>query len=412
MKFKMPLIITLVLTLLNCCSKEHSTPTNPKIIPGDTTYVDASSSQQYIHGFGGASINDWRPDLTPDQIDKAFGLGDGKLGLSVLRIKVPNDSSTFMSQVATAKAAKALGAVIIASPWSPPAWMKTSHNIVGGSLNSNSYAAFANHLNSFVRTMFFNEAALDAISIQNEPDIQVTYESCDWTSSQMITFINNNSSSVGCKLMAAESFHFDKSFTDPILNDPTAVTKVDYIAGHIYGAGLSNYALAAQKGKEVWMTEHYTDTNDANTWSGAMTLAKEIHDCMNSGFSLYCWWYIVRYYGLIDENSNVTKRGWVMSQYARFVRPGSYKISATVNPTSSVYVTAYKNGSTIIIIAINQNTGEASLPFSISGATVSAFSRYVTSNGSNVAKGSDLTVSGKSFEISLPNSSITTLVSY
>ena len=61
-----------------------------------------------------------------------------------------------------------------------------------------------------------------------------------------------------------------------------------------------------------------------------MTAAKEIHDCMNVGWVAYVWWYIRRSYGPIDESSNITKLGYVMAQYARYIRPGYSKVSCVL----------------------------------------------------------------------------------
>jgi glucuronoarabinoxylan endo-1,4-beta-xylanase len=85
--------------------------------------------------------------------------------------------------------------------------------------------------------------------------------------------------------------------------------------------------------------------------------------------------------------------------------------SCTANPTSGVYVTAYKSGSKIVIVAINQNAAITYQPFTIGGATVAGFNRYRTTSSANLTA-DNFTVSNGSFGINLPASSITTLVSY
>lgn len=77
------------------------------------------------------------------------------------------------------------------------------------------------------------------------------------------------------------------------------------------------------------MTEYLTtDTS----WSASLRVAKQINDCMYDDMSAYVWWYIVRFYGPIGDGTygtlpgQVTKRGYVMSQYAKFVRPGYYRV--------------------------------------------------------------------------------------
>ncbi|HNW60833.1 MAG TPA: xylanase, partial [bacterium] len=296
------------------CSKESAT--SPEELPAGAAAIHLDQSSQLIRGFGGVNMPGWIPDLTPDQILTAFGTGEGQIGLSILRIRVPHDPSAFALEVPAARLAHTLGAILIASPWTPPAWMKTNRNIVGGSLSDTSYASYAAHLQAFAGYMAANGAPLYAVSVQNEPDVTVSYESCDWTAAQLVRFLRQNVAAIGTRIIVPESYNFNPATADAILNDGTAAAAVDIIGGHIYGGGVRSYPLAASKGKELWMTEHLeTDTD----WIGALFTATEIHDCMKAGMNAYIWWYIRRFYGPIDDDGRVTKRGWVMAQYARFV---------------------------------------------------------------------------------------------
>jgi glucuronoarabinoxylan endo-1,4-beta-xylanase len=169
-------------------------------------YVD--SVLQHIRGFGGANILPWRPDMTESDVATVFGAGSGQIGLSILRLRVPYSQSEFAQQVITAQRAMSYGAIVMASPWTPPAWMKSSSNIVGGRLNDTSYASYALHLKSFVDFMASNGVPLYGISVQNEPDISVTYESCDWNAQEMLTFVRDNVSVIGTRIIVPESFNF------------------------------------------------------------------------------------------------------------------------------------------------------------------------------------------------------------
>ena len=371
-----------------------------------TIYLD--STKQIIRGFGAANIVTWRPDMTTDEINTAFGNGDGQLGFSILRFRIPPDSNSFNINLPSAQAAYSMGVTLIASPWSPPASMKTNTSTVGGELSGGSYNDFALYLKSFADYMSSNGAPIYAISVQNEPDVSVTYESCDYNAAQMLKFIQENARSIGTKVIAPESFHFDRALSDPLLNDSTALDNFDIVGGHIYGGGLEPYPLAESKGKEVWMTEHLdTDTS----WAHVLATGKEINDCMNDGMSAYVWWYIVRFYGPIDENGNVTKRGYIMSQYSKFIRPGFSRIEATSNPQVSVYLTAYKKGTQVIIVVVNNNSSSIAQTFTIPDGTASYFTPYITSTTKNFNKGSNITTSGNSFTATLDASSVTTFVS-
>jgi glucuronoarabinoxylan endo-1,4-beta-xylanase len=156
------------------------------------------------------------------------------------------------------------------------------------------------------------------------------------------------------------------------------------------------------------MTEHLVVDTD---WIGAFNTGAEINDCMNAGMNAYVWWYIRRFYGPIDENSNVTKRGYVMSQYARFVRPGFIRVSATASPQTNVQVTAYKNGSKVVIVALNSGSSSVSQPFTILNGTVTSFTPYITSSTKDCAQESAIPVSSGTFTATLDPSSVTTFVS-
>lgn len=391
------------LFLLSGCKKqqEKATDSTPLAREEATAVINAGTVQQYIRGFGGASIRGWIADLTSDQRTKAFSASSG-IGMSVLRVRVSPNSSDFAAEKATIDAAKSYGASVIASAWTAPASMKDNNSLIGGKLNTSSYAAYAAHLSNFCSTV----GGVSAISPTNEPNIAVTYESMSLTASEVAAFVAAQGSNCGATIMAPETFNMDQTYMDTYLSNATAKSKTGYVCGHIYGKTPYVYS----PGKEVWMTEHFTNTTDANDWNSAMGVAKEIHDCMNAGYNMYVWWYIRRSYGMIDESSNITKRGYVMSQWARYVRPGYNKISCTANPTSGVYVTAYKSGSKIVVVAVNQNTAVTYQPFSISGVTVAGFNRYRTTSAANLAADS-FTISGGSFGINLPAQSVTTLVS-
>jgi len=377
------------------------------------------SPQQVIRGFGGANILQWRPDMTSDQVQKAFGSGPGQIGLSILRLRIPYDTTggVFRIQVPTAKLVQSLGGIVFATPWTPPLAMKSNNNIVGGTLNESSYANYAAYLKGFADYMGASGAPLYAVSVQNEPDARVTYESCSWNGAQFLNFMKNNAASIGIRVMMPESENFAHSFSDPTLNDSIAAANTAIIAGHIYGGGIAPYPLATSKGKELWMTE-YLDTD--TTWTGTQgTLAtgvlstgKQISDCMKAGMNAYVWWYTVRFYGPIDEGGNVSKRGYVMSQFARFVRPGFTRVGAIDNNIRTVVdVTAYRNGSKLVIVAVNRRSTAKSHTFTMWNGTVGTFTPYVTSSNKNCEQQSDISFKNGSFTYTLEPLSVTTFVS-
>lgn len=109
-------------------------------------------------------------------------------------------------------------------------------------------------------------------------------------------------------------------------------------------------------------------------------LAKEMHTDITLGpVSAYHVWWIIAADGVNGVASNglimkgrVIQRGYVMGNYSRFVRPGTYRVSASANPATGVFVTAYRNDSLgrLIVVAINEGTAAATRKFVFEGVTV------------------------------------------
>jgi glucuronoarabinoxylan endo-1,4-beta-xylanase len=377
-----------------------------------TAFVNFGSAAQTIRGFGGATA--WMPQLSSAEANALFSNGNSQqMGLSILRVRIdPAGSGNWGTELANAQAAQARGAIVIATPWTPPASLKSNNNVVGGILNTSSYAAYANHLQSFVNFFASSGVPLYAISMQNEPDANVTYESCSWTGATMDTWVANDSSVLTTRLMMPESESFTTRFSDPALNDSRAVGRIGIIAGHIYGVSPAGYPNAVSKGKEVWMTEHYLTGSGI---SGAMAVAKEINDSLSvANYNAYVWWWVHDWpaenfsFGLIDANANVKSAGYAMAQYSKFVRPGYLRYNSTYSPSSNVYVTAYGGSGHHVIVAINMGSAAVNQPFAIQGTTVSSLTPFRTSASQNLAQLANVTVSNGTCTYSLPGQSITT----
>jgi hypothetical protein len=68
---------------------------------------------------------------------------------------------------------------IMANPWSPPGWMKTSSSMIGGSLLPAMYDPFANYFVKYIQAYQSAGIAIDYISLQNEPlFVPPSYSTC------------------------------------------------------------------------------------------------------------------------------------------------------------------------------------------------------------------------------------------
>ncbi|MBQ9908049.1 MAG: carbohydrate binding domain-containing protein [Oscillospiraceae bacterium] len=394
--------------------------------------VNTNKTYQSIRGFGGMNLPEWQGyDLTDAQIQTVFGNGDGQLGLTVLRIFVSDDQSAWSRAVPTAKGAQKLGATVFATPWNPPASMRTngSGGRTGGKyvLKSGSEAAYAQHLNSYIKYMEGQGINLYSVSVQNEPDC-----SSDWTHwkpAATASFIANYGKAVKqgtkAKLMSAESFQYGnestgygKNYYKAVIQNQQAMENCDLFGTHFYGTQRSqmDYPTVENSGKEIWMTEVYvpnSDTNSANRFPEAISVAENIHNGLVVGnMSAYVWWYIRRSYSLIgQDDGKPTKRGYMMAQYSKYVRPGDVRIDATEQPNNNVLCSAYKHSDKQIeIVAVNKGTSEVSQQFTVSGRNITNVDRYRTTGSENLAETKNLTAQGSSFSAQLPGNSVSTFV--
>ncbi|MET8042273.1 RICIN domain-containing protein [Micromonospora sp. NPDC005215] len=132
---------------------------------------------------------------------------------------------------------------------------------------------------------------------------------------------------------------------------------------------------------------------------------------VDAEFQAYVWWYLRRSYGPMREDGQISKRGAMMAHFARFVRPGYVRIDATANPASNVYVSAYRGGDTVVIVAVNKNTSAVSQQFTLSNTTASgSVSNWLTDGSRNVAPQGALTMSNGSLSVTLPARSVMTFV--
>jgi glucuronoarabinoxylan endo-1,4-beta-xylanase len=413
--FKNKSVAVLLLLGIAGCSKKSTdngggNTTAPVVVNAEIT-VNAADNNQVIQGFGCATV--FTPPnttaYTSDEFDRLFGSGAGQVGLNILRIRIASDDAWRATELNHAKWAIQRGAKVFASPWSPPARMKTNNSIIGtgGKLIADSAAAYAKYLNDFALYMAANGAPLQAVSVQNEPDWEPSYEGCAWTATEMKDFIKNHGAKISAtRLMAPELVNNNQTYVNTILSDAGAAANLSIIGTHIYGGGITENTTAKTLGKEVWMTEHL-DT--LVTQTGNINTAVEIHDCFTkANFNAYIWWYGKRFYGPIGQDGAVTKRGYMISQFARFIKPGSIRLGTGTNSRTDVLVSAYKNGTKKIIVVINTGIYSVNQKIILQGASATSFVPYLTTELKNAEQGTAITVTGNSFSYTIPSAGIVT----
>ncbi len=401
-----------VLLIISGCKKKGDNVVNTISAVDSEITVDETKTFQTIRGFGCATV--FNPPnttaYTEQEFDRLFGSGQGQVGLTILRIRLASDETWRSTELNHAKWAVQRGAKVFASPWSPPARMKTNGNIIGGKLLWDSAANYAKYLNDFALYMSTNGVPLEAVSVQNEPDWEPSYESCVWTATEMRDFLKNHGSAItATKLMAPELVNNNQGYVNTILSDPGAVANLDILGTHIYGGGIIENSTIKSLGREIWMTEHL-DT--LTSWEANMNTAVEIHECLTkANFSAYIWWYGKRFYGPLGQSGLVTPRGFVISQFARFIKPGSIRINTSANTINNVLVSAYKNAGKKVIVIINLAGYDVKQKITIQGgANSTTYVPHITGQNKNAEQGAIVSAAGNVLTSIIPSKSIVTLV--
>ena len=99
----------------------------------------------------------------------------------------------------------------------------------------------------------------------------------------------------------------------------------------------------------------------------------------------------------------------MIGQFSKFVRPGYRRTDATYNPSTNIYVSAYK-GSKVVIVAINTGTTAVNQQFVVQNGTVTSVAPYRTSSSENIRALGAINLANGTFTASLPAQSITTFV--
>jgi len=388
--------------------------------------INVSSVRQRIDGFGASSA--WTAQsITDAQADLFFSTDKG-LGLSLLRVRIAPSGNSW--ETATAVKAVARGAQVWATPWSPPgAWKTNGTDNNGGSLLPEYYDDWAARLAQFVINMKNAGVPILTLSAQNEPNWTAVWETCRWTPTELTGFIRDYlgpalvAKGVSTRVLAPESIDWYSidDYADNLLGDATARGYISHVATHSYGGTAFAYSAPAAAGLPFWQTE-YSDSGATSdpTIASALRVSAVIHDFLTvaQGSAWHYWWMYPSTSGgssssaLVEANA-MTKRGWALGNWARFVRPGQRRVD-TNGSTSTLRVTGFiqPDGRRISTVLVNSSTSALQINLSIAGGTVPSFTPWETSATRSLESLAPIAVGANgTFVITVPAQSITTLVS-
>ncbi len=351
-----------------------------------------TEQNQYVRGFGAMAnafgLSGGAKHITMTDIEAAYNPTTG-LGLNMLRIRIfPDPLSTTIAStnmnhnttyIQAVKKVNEYGGYVLATSWSPPANYKTNNDVKGGgTLKTDMYNDYAAYLRTFASDMATtHNAPIYAISVQNEPDYEVSYDGMELTAEEHRNFLRDhgnftrspsNVAGYGggtaqsyVKVVSGEAFQVsDRWYTgamDAVLGNATALANMDIVGYHTYGNFGNKNTLTrnGQLQKETWLTE-YNDNEpnapgyvatDLTTWNYVWRFADTIHHVIGTNNSnAYIWWYLKRFYCLIGDGTNGTTdgaimpRGHVLSHYAKYATD-TVRVTTT-GGSGNIAITAYQ----------------------------------------------------------------------
>ncbi len=274
---------------------------------------------------------------------------------------------------------------LFASPWSPPAWMKTNNNMLqGGKLKPEYYQSWADYYVKFIREYEKEGLAMWGLTVQNEPMATQTWESCIYTAEDERDFVKNwlgptleKSGLNDLKLMIWDhnrGIMYQRAkmvYDDPEASKYVWGTAIHWYTGdHFENSGLLNDAFPDKK---ILFTEgcvYPFNFDSIEEWHWGERYGESILRDLNNSVAGWVDWNI-----LLDETggpnhvSNFcfapvigdTRNGEVhymnsfyyIGHFSKFIRPGAKRIICSLN-NDDLLATAFSNpDGKIVVVVLN-----------------------------------------------------------
>ena len=133
-----------------------------------------------------------------DFAEASYSLDDvpGDYALSHFDESMPDDEQLLLPLVRAAIAAGGDNLQLLASPWSPPAWMKSNGDMNGngkpGGLKPEAAAAWAAYLSRWLGAISAHGANVTWLTVQNEPLAPSPWEACYYDAASEATFVGTH----------------------------------------------------------------------------------------------------------------------------------------------------------------------------------------------------------------------------
>ena len=154
---------------------------------------------------------------------------------------------------------------LMASPWSPPTWMKDNRDTRGGSLLPEFEASYAQYLIKYIQEMGKRGFTIDALTIQNEPLHPGNNPSLLMLPEQQARFIGQHlgpafrQAGIKTKIIVYDHNADRPDYPITVLSDPKANPFIDGSAFHLYGGQIEALSEVhrAFPDKHLYFTEQW-----------------------------------------------------------------------------------------------------------------------------------------------------------
>ncbi len=272
---------------------------------------------------------------------------------------------------------------LLASPWSPPAWMKTNGEMIhGGELRDDARSAWADYYVRFVQaTRDEEKIPVWALTVQNEPDAAQPWESCLYSARDERDFVADflGPALEKAKLTEVKLFGWDHNRSG--LEERAAIMLGDsrsakYLAGlalHWYQQedfAASSRVLQEFPNAQILFTEGCVEGGPhLDEWAPAERYARNMIGDFSNGVCGFIDWNIAldthggpNHVGnfchapvLVDTKSgevHVQPSFYYIAHFSKFVRTGARRLAST-NDEPALQTIAFQNpdGSRVVIVA-------------------------------------------------------------
>ncbi len=197
---------------------------------------------------------------------KPYSLDDVSVGDTDVQLEHFNVESNLGDVIPMMQEALAINPQlrVIASPWSAPAWMKTSDNLISGELLKAYESVYAEYLVKYVDAYRGFGIPIFALTVQNEPAFEpATYPGMAMPAATRARFIGQYlGPDLARHAPKTEILGWDHNWDEPkqpldVLADPTVSRYIDGVAWHCYRGtpATQSEVHRAHPKKDVYITE-------------------------------------------------------------------------------------------------------------------------------------------------------------